>query len=76
MIPAFVIGFIPGFQAPAWSYLVPALGQMALFRDILAGTALNGAHIVLNLVATALCLVLGVVLAVRSFQREAVIFRT
>ena len=76
MLPALVVGFLPGFKAPAWSYLVPTLGQMAIFRDVLAGGPLDRGHLVASLVSASVCAVVAVAAAVRTFQRESVLFRT
>lgn len=76
MIPAFVIGFLPGFKSQGWYYIVPALGQMAIFRDILSGDPLNHTHLALTLISASVAAVVAAAVAVNTFKREHVLFRT
>ncbi len=76
MLPAFVVGLLPGFQAPGWAYAVPALAQMAIFRDILSGAALDYGHLGLSLATAGLGAALAIAGAVQVFRRESVLFRT
>jgi sodium transport system permease protein len=76
MLPAIVVGFVPAPGLPVWAYAVPALGQIVLFRDILAGGALDGGHLALSLASSILYALLAIAAAVRTFRREDVLFRT
>ena len=76
MIPALAVGFVPGLKAPRWAYAVPALGQLALFRDLLAGGPVDRARLALGLVSASLYAAVAIAIAVHTFRREDVLFRT
>jgi sodium transport system permease protein len=76
MVPSFFIGFMPGLRMPGWSYTLPALGQMALFRDILTEPALNMGNVALTMVSGLAAAVIVIVAAVYTFRRENVLFRS
>lgn len=75
MLPAFVIGFLPGLKLPAWGYIMPALGQMAIFRDLLAGAPVDRGNLTLSMASGIACAVAAIAAAVRIFRRESVLFR-
>ena len=76
MIPALAVGFVPGLKTPRWAYAVPALGQLALFRDILAGGPVDRVCLALSLVSASLYAAVAIAAAVHTFRREDVLFRT
>jgi sodium transport system permease protein len=76
MLPALVVGFVPGLQMPAAAYVLPVVAQTAIFRDIVSGNPVNGSYLALSLASSAVYALAAVAVAVRTFERESVLFRT
>lgn len=76
MVPALAVGFVPGLQIPAAAYALPVVAQIAIFRDILSGNPMNGTYLALSMASSSAYALLAIAVAVRTFERESVLFRT
>lgn len=74
-LPAMAAPFLEGWGRVLWTYLVPGLNAVFLFRQLLLGTA-AWSHLLLTLATTASATVLALAAAVRFLGQEAVALRS
>ncbi len=73
-LPALAAPFLEGWGRVGWTYLIPGLNAVFVFRNLLLGTA-SGWHLVLTLASTGLYTILALGLAVYLLHQEPVIMR-
>lgn len=74
-LPALASPFLEGWGRVAWTYLVPGLNAVFVFRHLLLGTAAWG-HLLLAVASTAVYTALALAAAVYLLQQEPVVLRT
>ena len=74
-LPAMAAPFLEGWGRVLWTYLIPGLNAVFIFRALLLGTAAWG-HLVLTLVSTTVYTVLALAAAVYILHQEPVVVRS
>ena len=74
-LPAMAAPFLEGWGRVLWTYLIPGLNAVFIFRELLLGTAAWG-HLVLTLVSTAVYTVLALAAAVYLLHQEPVVVKS
>lgn len=74
-LPALASPFLEGWGRVAWTYLLPGLNAVFIFRHLLLGTVAWG-HLLLTLASTAAYAALALAAAVYLLQQEPVVLRT
>ena len=74
MVPAMAVGFLSDLIPPLWMFLVPILGQALVILELLEGTS-EAAHLILTVTSAVVYAMLSLVLTIRIFSREQVLFR-
>lgn len=72
-LPGLGLAFLP-VKPALWMMLIPTFGQQIIINQLMRGEAINPTHVVLSTVATLLAAVLLIVLAIRLYQRERLLF--
>lgn len=74
-MPAMAAPFLEGWGRVAWTYLVPGLNAVFIFRHLLLGTAAWG-YLLLTLASTAAYSAVALAASVYLLQQEPVVLRT
>jgi len=74
-LPAMAAPFLEGWGRVSWTYLVPGLNAVFIFRQLLLGTA-SWTHLLLSLISTAVYTALALAAGVFFLRQEAVLLRT
>ncbi|MGH2398376.1 MAG: ABC transporter permease [bacterium] len=74
-LPAMAAPFLEGWGRIPWTYLVPGLNAVFIFRQLLLGTTTWG-HLMLMFVSTAVYTVLALSVAVYLLHQEPVVLRS
>ncbi|HEU4797838.1 MAG TPA: ABC transporter permease [bacterium] len=74
-MPAMAAPFLEGWGQIMWTYLVPGLNAVFIFRQLLLGTA-SWDHLMLTLVSTAVYTILSLTVAVYLLHQEPVVLRS
>jgi len=74
-LPAMAAPFLEGWGGVVWTYLIPGLNAVFIFRHLLLGTA-DWGPLLLTLATTAACTVLALGAAVRLLRQEPVVLRS
>jgi sodium transport system permease protein len=72
-LPGIGLAFLP-IRANIWNMLIPTFGQQLLINQILRAEPVNLTYLTVSTLATLLAAFLLILLAVRLYQREQVIF--
>jgi sodium transport system permease protein len=75
MLPAIILPFLQTFQPPLYVYGLPIINAMLLFRELFTGNT-NWQHIVLVLISNIFYILLSLSFALKTFNKENVLFRT
>lgn len=75
MVPGVFFSFMPEVKFGTAIFLVPMMNVLAVIREVLSGQV-DWVHVGLTLGSSALCALGAIALAVATFRRENVVFRT
>ncbi len=74
-MPAMAAPFLDGWGQVSWTYLVPGLNAVFIFRQLLLGTA-SWEHLMLTMVSTVVYTFLALTVAVYLLHQEPIVLRT
>jgi sodium transport system permease protein len=72
-LPGLVLAFTP-IRAAIWHMLIPTFGQQLLINQVMRGEPLSPLHVAVSALATLLIGALLLLVALRLYQREALVF--
>jgi sodium transport system permease protein len=74
ILPVVLVNSIPGFEPTLWYFAIPAVNATLLFKEVLMGTY-NFGHIFLTMGSLIIYSVIAILLAVKIYSKEGVLFR-
>jgi sodium transport system permease protein len=74
-LPGIGLAFVP-IKENLWLMLIPTFGQQLLINQLMRGEAVNPLDVVVSSAATIVVSVLLVIIAIRLYQREEILFGT
>ncbi|MBU4339263.1 ABC transporter permease [Patescibacteria group bacterium] len=74
ILPVVLVNSIPGFEPTLWYFAIPAVNATLLFKEVLMGTYDFG-HIILTMGSLIIYSTIAILLAVKIYSKEGVLFR-
>lgn len=72
-LPGIALAFLP-IKATVWAMLIPTFGQQLLINQLIRGEVVSALNVVISTAATLIMTVVLVLVAVRLYDREEVLF--
>jgi sodium transport system permease protein len=73
-LPGMFLAFAP-IKATIWTMLIPTFGQQLLINQVMRGDVVDPIHLILSAVLTLIVALLLVIITVKLYDRESVLFR-
>jgi sodium transport system permease protein len=74
-LPGLGIAFFP-VRAQVWMMMIPTFGQQILINQFMRGEYVNLIHVIVSVISTLIAAALLVILAIKLYGREKIIFGT
>jgi len=74
ILPVVLVNSIPGFEPTLWYFAIPAVNATLLFKEVLMGTYDFG-HIFLTMGSLIVYSIIAILIAVKIYSKEGVLFR-
>jgi hypothetical protein len=72
-LPGVVLAFLP-VKATVWTMSIPTFGQQLLINQLVRGEQVSALHVAVSAASTLLLSAVLVVVAIRLYQRERILF--
>ena len=72
-LPGMFLAFVP-VKIKLWMMLIPTFGQQLLINQVMRGETLDPLYVAISAVVTAIVGVVLIVVAIRLYERERVLF--
>jgi sodium transport system permease protein len=72
-LPGMLLAFVP-VKAKLWMMLIPTFGQQLLINQVMRGEPLDPLNVIVSALVTAVVGMVLVVVAIKLYQRERILF--